>query len=513
MLGTKPDKEVSILTGHPLPAVKFKREQLGRPKADPILDYWTPEHDRLIGTMPDSEVARQTGRTRVAVQKRRLRLGIEYKRPQRPPWTEQEIALLGTLPDVELARRFQWPVHRVAYKRKALHIPPCRAGRIVRTEADSPSFSASALISQLANPESGAPSRPTGLVSFRTAKIQAPVIPLNHRAEVGTANPPSSPLGTPPDFISIPEHLKSKLVEHLTSKLAGDSRLPTRLNHLLQYAGIRLLGDLDGKCVSDFKEYRGWGEATLLELRRMISRALDSGAKPALGTRRNPGRYWWPAKRTFKVSRVAGGLSLDDLPVSARLQDVLKGLGIERLEQLHGLAIHKVLARSSCGQTTFAELNILLARAEAGEYALSEQALASSTPADLLRQIDDLVNQRPKRARAWLTLYFGDTGVTPHSLRQISERSGVTPSDVSYRLTSAIRAMRRQGSQKLRSLLAFLDRLCNGNNDRISSALASTWRGHTHPFEHSPEFYDGIIARLRSEAGRSGMDGRQRPSK
>ena len=311
------------------------------------------------------------------------------------------------------------------------------------------------------------------------------------------------PIETPPDFISIPKHLKSKPVEYLTSKFAGGSTLRGRLNHLLQYAGIRLLGDLDGRCVSDFKEYRGCGEGTLLELRRMLDRALHSGAKPDLGTRRIPGRYWWPAKRTFKVSRAAGGLSLEDLPVSARLQVVLKRLGIERLEQLHGLSIRNVLARPNCGQATFAELNTLLARAEAGEFALSEQALASSTPADLLRQIDDLVNQRSERDRVWLTLYFGDTGVTPHSIYQISRRAGVTPSDVSYRLTSAIRGMRRQGSLRLRSLLDFLDRLCDGNNDRISSALASTWRGHTQPFEHSPEFYDAIIAELRSDVGRS----------
>jgi hypothetical protein len=326
---------------------------------------------------------------------------------------------------------------------------------------------------------------------------------LKHPAELGAVNLSSPRPGTAPDYISIPERLKSKRVDNLTSKLAGGSTLPGRLKHLFQNAGIRLLGDLDGRCVSDFKQYRACGHGTLCELRRMLDRALGSSAKPELGRRRTPGRYWWPAKRTFEVSRAAGGLSLDDLPVSALLHVLLKDSGIERLGQLHDLSIRKVLARPNWGPRVFAELNTLLARAEAGEFALSEQALASITPADLLCQIDDLVNQRPERDRVWLTLYFGGNGLAPQSVREICMRSGATTECVSSRLLWTIRAMRRQGSLKLRNLLDFLDRLCDGDDERIGSALASTWRGHTRPFEHSPEFYVGIVAKLRSEVGRS----------
>ena len=57
----------------------IKRQELGRPKADPILTCWTPEQDRLLGTLPDEEVARRVGRSRMAVQKRRFRLRIPCK--------------------------------------------------------------------------------------------------------------------------------------------------------------------------------------------------------------------------------------------------------------------------------------------------------------------------------------------------------------------------------------------------------------------------------------------------
>src|SRR5205823_9581952 len=94
MLGVKTDEEVVQLTGHPLGAVEAKRQQLGRPKADPLMDYWTPEEDKLLGTMPDRKVAARLGRSSIAVMKRRLRLGIDYRAAVRPRWPEEALALL-----------------------------------------------------------------------------------------------------------------------------------------------------------------------------------------------------------------------------------------------------------------------------------------------------------------------------------------------------------------------------------------------------------------------------------
>ena len=55
------------------------------------------------------------------------------------------------------------------------------------------------------------------------------------------------PPGNPPDYISIPAHLKSTPVDGLA--------LPGRLRYLLRYTRVRLLGDLDGKRLSDFEGY------------------------------------------------------------------------------------------------------------------------------------------------------------------------------------------------------------------------------------------------------------------
>ena len=124
MLGVKTDEEVSQLTGHPLSAVVMKRQQLGRSKPNPIMDYWTPEQDKLLGTMPDRQLGKRLGRSTVAVTKRRLKLGVEYRATLRLYWPDEALALLGKLPDEELAKRMGCTAAQVKHKRTWRNIPP-----------------------------------------------------------------------------------------------------------------------------------------------------------------------------------------------------------------------------------------------------------------------------------------------------------------------------------------------------------------------------------------------------
>jgi hypothetical protein len=69
-----------------------------------------------------------------------------------------------------------------------------------------------------------------------------------------------------------------------------------------------------------------------------------------------------------------------------------------------------------------------------------------------------------------------------------------------------------QGCAKLRSLLThFLDPCrCEAP---LSPALLATWIDRTLPPRYSPHFYVRIIAKLRLDPGKSGVEGRQGPSK
>lgn len=290
LLGRKPDKEVAILTGHSLSGVKARRWLLGRANPGSLVVRWTPEQERLLGQRPDSEVAPMIGRNLRAVRTRRHKLKIKAVQAalaarelvSRIPANllRQIDEVVGRLPEPDralLARRFgatdeaPQAVSKIARQdgvsRAWIYY---RLDLIVRRVCRQQSLNPRSLLDCVDGIGAG------GSIPLSPAPVlprQAPAAGFRYDpqfyaqivAKLRSAAGPA-PAGTPPDDIRIPEHLKSKSVAAF--------RLPARLRHLLQYAGIRLLGDLDGKRLSDFAEYRGCGETTLRALRHLLLRAL-----------------------------------------------------------------------------------------------------------------------------------------------------------------------------------------------------------------------------------------------
>jgi DNA-directed RNA polymerase alpha subunit len=91
-------------------------------------------------------------------------------------------------------------------------------------------------------------------------------------------------------------------------------------------------------------------------------------------------RYYRP-NPSLEVSAAIGHLRLQGLPVSTRLELVLKGLGIERLGHLNGVPVRELLRTRNCGSKTLAELKAILRRAEAGEFTFTQRELATQVPA------------------------------------------------------------------------------------------------------------------------------------
>ena len=318
-------------------------------------------------------------------------------------------------------------------------------------------------------------------------------------------DPPQTPTGTPPDYISIPEHLKSKPIGPPQARLAGGPRLGARLCYLFEGAGIQVLGDLDGKRLSDFEQHRNCGAGTIWALRRLILRALYPGRKLDLSTRPIPMRYWLPLEHTLEVPDDALALKIRDLPVSAHLEGVLKEWGIERFGQLKGVPFGNVQVRRSCGKTTQAELQALLARAETGEFTFTQRELAAKTPADLVRMIDDLISRLPERRRTILTFYFGATAEGPLTYREIGLQCGITGSRVGQQLSGALEWIRREGSVRLLALLNLVEGVCSGVPMPLKTKMVSAWQDTARPFRYRPEFYVRLIHRLLCEAdARSG---------
>ncbi len=293
------------------------------------------------------------------------------------------------------------------------------------------------------------------------------------------------PPGNPPDYISIPEHLKSTPVDGLA--------LPGRLRYLLRYTRVRLLGDLDGKRLSYFEGYPRCGDGTLRALRHLILHPEDPSMLRVRGRDCRP-------EPAIEVARAIHDLSPQDLPISVRLKGVLRGLGIERLGQLHGLLVRMLLDRPNCGQKTLAELKTLLRRAEAGEFTLVDQQLETSTPADLLGLVDDLISRLPDRDRQVLLLRFGADGDAFKSSRRLGIQYGLTRSAIHLAVARSLERIGRQGSAKLRSLLAHILAPCRRKTP-LTPAMLATWIDRTRPPRYSFQFYVRVITLLRPEPG------------
>jgi hypothetical protein len=334
LLGTRPDREVAKLIGRQPQAVNWNRRKLGIPCCYK-LPPWTPEHLELLGRKPDQEVASLTGHTLVAVKARRWRLGRANPEPVVVPWTTEQERLLGKLPDREIARMIERSLRAVQGRRRHLKIKTVEAAWAAREVASRipavllhqidevvdrlPEPNRALLVRRFGATEPAPrPARKIAqqdgvsraLIHYRLRRIvrrvcrqaspnprsfldcvegisaggstplspepvlpgQAPAAGFRYHpqfyvqilAQLRSAAAPA-PAGAPPDYLRIPEHLKSKPVAAF--------RLPTRLRRLFQYAGICLLGDLDGKWLSDLGEYRGCGKGTLRDLRHLLIRA------------------------------------------------------------------------------------------------------------------------------------------------------------------------------------------------------------------------------------------------
>jgi len=89
MLGTKPDKEVSVELNRSVHAIRSRRKFLGRPAvlSKPV-HVWTPEEIKQLGTLTDEALSKVLGMSKEHVWQKRKKLGIPaYGKPvaQRTP--------------------------------------------------------------------------------------------------------------------------------------------------------------------------------------------------------------------------------------------------------------------------------------------------------------------------------------------------------------------------------------------------------------------------------------------
>jgi hypothetical protein len=188
---------------------------------------------------------------------------------------------------------------------------------------------------------------------------------------------------------------------------------------------------------------------TLNELREFVRRIQGAHYSPTkslqagLVPEQEPGsvvagRFFVPlGLRDLKVSR---------LPISVRLEGVLRQMKVRRLGELHGISVEDIRAIRNCGRKTIQEVEALLARAINGEFSISAVALQKLILSDLLSLIDSLIEKLRPRDKEWLLSRLGTKGSIP-TLEEVGRKAGVTRERVRQVVEKALDFIRKMGAQ------------------------------------------------------------------
>jgi hypothetical protein len=252
-----------------------------------------------------------------------------------------------------------------------------------------------------------------------------------------------------------------------------------RLRHVLQDAGIRVLGQLHGRAVVQFGKLRNCGQKTVNELQQLVHKVQGLAEMPQISSAQQHD------PNVLRVDESVRALAVNELPISKRLETVLSERGWHKLGDLHGINATELLKTRNCGRTTIWELKQLLTRAHAGEFA-SEPSISSTEPLTcIIRAIDAGMRGVSERDREIVTQrLFGQNGGF-RTLEDVGEQFGMTRERVRQIVKAAFQKVRRSSSPVLARALEALAKDHNTSvipvsapliTERLSSARhASEW--------------------------------------
>lgn len=266
-----------------------------------------------------------------------------------------------------------------------------------------------------------------------------------------------------PRTIRIPVRFRDRSLE----ALFGSHGISTRLTHVLQRSGARVLGDLHGRRVGDFAWQRNCGLKTLQELDSLASGLADHSSSRHQGTTTGPG----PGRTTFAIPKSICCLRFDELPVTKRLANVARANGLQTLGDLHGRTRFELLQYRACWWRTVAEVQQVVERAISGEFdaaRLDESAAA----AGLLPLLEQGIARLAPRDRQFLLARL--RGMT---FAEIGRRHGLTRARVHQAVVKALCVLRKTWGPRIPRLLEMARAHClsTTNGSGLTLALLDRW--------------------------------------
>lgn len=311
-----------------------------------------------------------------------------------------------------------------------------------------------------------------------------------------------------PDSIFIPQEARGQSITGFP--------LSVRLANVLRGKGIQLLGDLHGLTVSAFAACRNCGQKTLQELDELV-RTLQGGHQSSHATSvHTPPRRDRQA-RCFFVPIDGHELNPFDLPMSPRLEKVLRTKGITRLRDLHEASLDELLRVRTCGTKAVEELARLLDRVADGEFQPSKSPFSSSETGELLRSLDAIVAKLSARNREIFLLRLGATDKRASTLDEVGSKFQLTRERVRQIVEKLLPAIRKEGGPRLLTQLSGVAARCRELVCPLTPALVSQWLGqHATGLRFSLSLYVRLLGELNPEIpawpkGQEPLTG-QRPS-
>ena len=289
-----------------------------------------------------------------------------------------------------------------------------------------------------------------------------------------------------PKPIHIPADLRGQAIEGMA--------MSVRLAGVLRRANIRVLGDLHGCKLDDFGLQRNCGYKTLHELDALVRRA-HCGVEQA-PPRAEAGSFLPGNGMGFVVPESISQLRFAELPITSRLTNFVRSIGLGTLGDLNGRSAFELLRCKNCGWRTVVEIGQLIERASSGEFD-EAQIEESAWPTELLRLLEEgMANLSPREKHLLLARIGGEDGV-PLTLEELGQQHALTRARVQQILKRALNALKKTWGPRLPRLLEVVKRRCFSNVCPLTPALLAQWTGESHSkFQLSPKAQVRLIGAL-----------------
>jgi len=406
---------------------------------------------------------------------------------------------------------------------KDIKLTPLAEELIRRKDTSAVERTTSVRPSRLSDEQTGLPKHLMSVLPLtRPSPISAPdwsVSPIHQNSHASSRQP----VHLPDDFVSGSQPADSAraaannrddwLVNRIFIPISERGRslrtltVSVRLSNVFGQAKLHLLGDLHGKTYREIGRYRNCGRKTLDELRNVIRQIQIGEFQYPVG-----GESTSTDPNIVSVSTGVRNVLLEELPVSARLENVLRACGYRTLGDLHGCDLRELSKMENCGRKSIFQLNQLLRWAEAGEFTPAPSTSVNDPLTSAIRLIDVGMGSVSERDRAIVTQrLFGDKGEST-TLEEVGEQFGMTRERVRQIVRHAFEKVRRSGGPVLARAL---EAVANQQNAAVVPITAPLLEAQLSAISEACErpilFYVYVIEQIAPRIPVWGLDRRSQP--